>query len=296
MATGGPHLFVHLPFSNSAHSRRAGHAYQHPLPHPRPSRHSPLQCVQRLTQSSTVLIYLTLTVRTSILSILQMGRLRCQQSNSLTRWCAVTTEELALFSRVPSPVLSHRGLSGTAPGTPRSPESRKPQSPGVLPLAWSEAVICVCVCFSSEVTKNEFQPQLRCGVSGSGSWSGLPAGRTVMESRLSESSLLLSTWRTCRDISALRQALGWVQLPCPRRLPPHPSQKVLWPIVGLGAAVGGSGCSQQRRAACSLLSAGAERDAHSCLHRELPRHLHGGDPWSRCGLHPQQYQPRLGTW
>lgn len=35
-----------------------------------------------------------------------------------------------------------------------------------------------------------------------------------------------------------------------------PSWKVRWPIVGLGAAVEGSQCSQQRRAVCSLLSAG----------------------------------------
>lgn len=150
-----------------------------PLPHPRLSRHSP-SSVSRDWHSSTVLIYLTLTVRTGILSILQMGRLRCQQSNHLPggvlspprSWlcpcaCLALCFPTGASQTVPQ---GHLGL----------------QSPGVLPLALSEAMICVCVCFSREMTRNEMQPQLRCGVSGSGSRSGLPTGRTVMETRLSE--------------------------------------------------------------------------------------------------------------
>lgn len=93
-------------------------------PPPPPSlKAQPLQCVQRLAQLHGVdLLNSHSEDRHS--QHLTDGKVEVSTVQSLARWCAVTTKELALSLCMPSPVLSHRGLSDSAPGTPRSPESR----------------------------------------------------------------------------------------------------------------------------------------------------------------------------
>lgn len=145
--TRGLHLFVHLLFCNSAHSRRAGHAYQHPSPYsPFLKAQPPSVCPEIDTELRSVDLFNSYR-EDQYYQHLTDGKIEVSTVQLRSWFCSC--ECLALCFPTGASLTLPQGFLGLPPQ--EIPESTS------TPLACSKAVI-LCVCFSRGVTRNGIQP------------------------------------------------------------------------------------------------------------------------------------------